>query len=55
MGDEEPTWREGDLQLIGALNDLVTWGQRFRQEVLNRYRDHIEKEDKKVTGMQHVE
>ena len=49
VGNEEPTWREGDLQLIGALNDLVTWGQRFRQEVLNRYRDHIEKEDKQAT------
>ena len=45
LGSDMPSWREGDLRLIGALNDLISWGQGVRQNVLGRYRDQIALED----------
>ena len=46
------SWREGDLQIIGALNDLVSWGQSLRQTMLSHYRGHVDAVEKKQTIVQ---
>ena len=46
------SWREGDLQIIGALNDMISWGQKLRQIMLGHYRGHVEAVEKKNTVVQ---
>jgi hypothetical protein len=46
------TWREGDLQIIGSLNDMISWGQSLRQVMLSHYRGHVEAVEKKKNLLQ---